>query len=69
MSHGMNTLELLDANFRIDSGGGQIGMAQELLDEPDIGSVFKHVGGATVAKKMATSGFDSGFTPLSPLIS
>ncbi len=61
----MNALKLFNADFGIDLGGGQIGMAKQLLDEPDIGTVFEHVGGATMAEHVAASGFDAGLADVS----
>jgi hypothetical protein len=56
----MNALQLTYGHFRINRGGAQIGVPKHLLDVPDIGSVFEHEGGATVAEDVATARLDPG---------
>lgn len=45
-----------DGHGGVDAGGVEPGVAEELLDDPDVGSVFVHVGGAAVSQEVATSG-------------
>lgn len=52
----MQVLQVVDAHFGIDGGGGQPGMVQQLLDEADIRPALVHVSGATVAQQVAASG-------------
>jgi hypothetical protein len=40
MTGTVDLLELLDAHLGVNLGGGQFGVAEELLDEADVGSVF-----------------------------
>ena len=57
MTGAVDLLELLDAHLGVNLGGGEFGVAEELLDEADVGSAFEHVGGATVAQDVAGAGF------------
>ena len=41
----------------VDLGGFHIGMAHQFLNDPNIHSVFKQMGGKTMPKSMATDGF------------
>ncbi len=52
----MDGFELLDADLGVDAGRFELLVAEELLDEADVGSAFEHVGRAGVAQKMAASG-------------
>jgi len=52
---GINFLEGFDRNFRINLGGVEAGVAEELLDQADVGAVFQHVGGAAVTEEVATA--------------
>ena len=45
----MDCFELLDAHLRVDAGGFELFVAEELLDEADVGSAFEHVGCAGVS--------------------
>ncbi len=40
MAGAVDLLELLDADLGVNLGGGEFGVAEELLDEADVGSVF-----------------------------
>ena len=40
MAGAMHLLELLDADLGVNLSGGEFGVAEELLDEADVGSVF-----------------------------
>ena len=52
----MDRLELFDADLGVNGGGFELFVAEESLDEPDVGPAFQHVGGAGGANQMATSG-------------
>ena len=52
----MDGFELFDADLGVDGGGFELFVAEELLDEPDVGPAFQHVGGAGGANQMAASG-------------
>ena len=56
MGTGVHELQLIDAHFSVDRGGFELFVAEQLLDEADIGTVVVHVGGAAVANEMATAG-------------
>ena len=45
MGCGMHSLELVQADPGVDLGGLDVGMAQELLDETQVGAAFEHQGG------------------------
>ncbi len=47
MAAGVNFLQLLDADFGVDGGGVEFLVPEQLLSEPDVGSVLRHVGRAT----------------------
>lgn len=54
--------ELLDAHLGVNGSGFELFVAEELLDEADVGSAFEHVGGAGVADEVAASrAVDLGF--------
>lgn len=57
MAGTVDLLQLLDADLGVNLGGGEFGVAEKLLDEADVGSVFEHQGGAGVAQQVATAGF------------
>lgn len=57
MAGAVDLLELLDADLGVDLGGGQFGVAEELLDEADVGSVFEHEGGTGVPQQVAGAAF------------
>jgi len=40
MAGTVDLLQLLDADLGVNLGGGELGVAEELLDEADVGSVF-----------------------------
>ena len=46
MRPGMDFAQLHDADVGVDLGGVEPGMAEHLLDEPDVGPVLQHVGRA-----------------------
>jgi hypothetical protein len=48
MMRPMDRLQPAQGEMGVDLGGGNIGMAQQGLDSPQIGSVLDHMGGATV---------------------
>ena len=54
MTPSVNLLQLFDADFGVNRGGVEFFVAEQLLDEPDVGPVLQHVGGATVTKHVAT---------------
>ena len=54
MAPRVNLSELGDGYLGVESRGFQFLVAQELLDEADVRSTFKHVSRAGVAEKMAT---------------
>ena len=62
----MHGLELLDAHLGVNGGGFEFLVTKELLNEPDVGPAFQHVGGTGGADQMAASGtVDVGlFDPL-----
>jgi hypothetical protein len=45
-----------DGHRGVDAGGIESRVAEELLDDSDVGPVFVHVGGATVPQEVAASG-------------
>jgi len=45
-----------DRHGGVDAGGVESSVAEELLNDADVGPVFVHVGGATVPQKVAASG-------------
>ena len=57
MAGRMDLLQLLNADLGVNLGGGEFGVAEELLDEADVGSVFEHQGGAGVTQKVARAAF------------
>jgi len=52
----VNLFQMRDRYGGVDAGGIESSVAEELLDDSDVGSVFVHVGGATVPQKVAASG-------------
>ena len=52
----MDFAKVLDADFGVNGGGFELFVAEELLDDADVGPAFEHVGGAAVAQKMAAAG-------------
>jgi hypothetical protein len=48
-------LELADGHAGIDLGRGEVVVAQQSLDEANIGAVLQHVSGAGVAEEVAGS--------------
>ena len=48
---GVDVEELVDGDLGVEGGGVEFGVAEELLNEADVGSVFEHMGGAGVAEK------------------
>ena len=53
MAGAVNLLQLLNADLGVNLGGGQFGVAKQLLDEADVGPVFEHDRGAGVAQQVA----------------
>ena len=53
---GVDFAEVLDADLGVNGGGFEFFVAEELLDDADVGPAFEQMGGATVAQKMATAG-------------
>ena len=51
----MDFLKLFDADFGVNGGGVEFFMPKKLLDKADVGPIFQHVGGATVAEHMAAA--------------
>ena len=49
MSSGVDGFEFVDADLRIDGGGVQVGMSEQVLDVADIRAAFEHVRGARMA--------------------
>jgi hypothetical protein len=47
----VDALEVLDAGARVELGGAQLGVAEDLLDQADVGTVLEHEGGHRVAKR------------------
>ena len=45
MGPGVDFAELVDAHFGVDGGGFELFVAEQLLDEADVGSVVVHLGG------------------------
>ena len=50
----MNGFELFNRNLCIDRSRLQFFVAEELLDEADVGSAFEHVGCAGVSQRVNT---------------
>ena len=55
MAAGVNLLQLLDGDFGVDRRGVELLVSEQLLDETDVGPVFQHVRGATVAQDVAAA--------------
>ena len=55
MGRRMNLLQLLDRDLGVNLGRAQLGMTQQLLDEPYVGLAFQHQGGAGVPEQDGTS--------------
>ena len=53
MAAGVNFLKLFDADLGVNGRGVELFVAKQLLDEPDVGSVFQHVRGAGVPQHVA----------------
>ena len=53
----VNLLELANRYLGVDLRGGEVGVAQHLLDESYVGSVLQHQCGHGVAEEMARPGF------------
>ena len=52
----VDEFEQLDAYLGVDGGGFEFFVTEELLDEADVGSAYKHVGGAGVPQEVAGAG-------------
>lgn len=58
----MGLFEILDCHPGVYLGGGEGVVAEQLLDDPDIGSVLQHMRGTGMAEDMAGNIlFESGF--------
>jgi hypothetical protein len=53
---GVDFAEVLDADLGVDGGGFEFFVAEELLDDADVGPAFEQVGGATVTQEVAAAG-------------
>jgi len=53
MCGGVDGLELLDRNERVDLRGLGVGVAEHLLDEAEIGATLEHESGHSVPERMA----------------
>jgi len=60
MGRRMNLLQLLDRDLGVNLGRAQLGMTQQLLDEPDVGPAFQLQGGAGVPEQVATATLATG---------
>jgi hypothetical protein len=50
---GVDLLEVADGDVGVDLGGGYVGVAEEVLDVAEIGTVFEHQGGGRVPEEVA----------------
>jgi hypothetical protein len=53
MRPGMNPLQVTDRDVGVARRGGEVGMAQDRLQVPDVGTVVQHVGRHGVAQQVA----------------
>ena len=60
VGHGVDTLQLTDADLGINLGRVQVGMSEHLLDKPDVGTIFEHERGARMPEQMTAAVGDSG---------
>jgi len=61
MAAGVNLLKLFDRDFGVNRRRVELLVSEQLLDEADVGPVFEHVRGATVAQHVAaTFAFEPG---------
>src|SRR5438128_3836744 len=61
MTAGVNLLKLFDRDFGVNRRRVELLVSEQLLDEADVGPVFEHVRGATVAQHVAaTFAFEPG---------
>ena len=60
MGRRMNLLQLLDRDLGVNLGRAQLGMTQQLLDEPDVGPAFEHQRGAGVPEQVARAPVATG---------
>ena len=56
MAAGVDGLELLDADLGVNGGGFELFVAEELLDEADVGPAFEEMNRSRMSNEMATSG-------------
>jgi len=49
----MNLLQLFDADLGVNGRGVELGVAEQLLDKPDVRPVFQHVRRACVPQQVA----------------
>lgn len=52
---GVHVVESFVADVGVNRGGIEPGMAEHFLDDPQIGTMVEHVGGARMAEQMATA--------------
>ena len=57
MDGGVDLFQLLDADLCVNLRRAQLGVSQELQDEPDVGPAFQHQGCAGLAAQMAGAPF------------
>jgi len=55
MAAAMHFLQLADIDLVVDRSGFEFFVTEQLLDIADVGPAFEHVGGARVAKHVATA--------------
>ena len=56
MRGAVDLFQQADRDVRVDLRGGQVGVAEHLLDEADVGAAFQHQRRHRVAEQMARSG-------------
>jgi len=57
MGGGVDAGQMVEGDLGVELGGFQTAMAQQGLDDPDVGAALEHVGGAGVAEQVAGAGF------------
>jgi len=60
MGRRMNLLQLLDRDLGVNLRRRELGMTQQLLDEPDVGPAFEHQRGAGVPEQVARAPVATG---------
>src|SRR5690606_12390141 len=57
----VDSLQVLDTHAGVDLSGAQLGVAEDLLDQADVGAVLEHQRGHRMTKDMAGASFvDAG---------